>query len=418
MGLNVEKIREDFPIFKSNPSLIYLDNAATSQKPIQVIEAVKEFYTKYNANIHRGVYSLSIKATELYEEAHKKVAEFIGADSWDEVIFTKNATDAINMLAYALGLTFLNSEDEIIITIMEHHSNMLPWIKLAELKNARVRFVEITRNGELNYEQLEHIVTSRTKIVSITHLSNVLGTINDIKRISKIVRQKSNAVIIIDGAQSVPHMRINVKDIDIDFIVFSGHKMLGPTGIGVLWGRREFLEKMPPIIYGGDMVEKVEIIIKNSDIVYKEIKHNVLPWKFEAGTPNIAAGIGLAKAIEYLEQIGMNNIENHEKELARYTIKRLKEEVNDYVEILGPEEIEKRGGIVSFIVKGIDPHVVAAILAMNNIAIRAGFHCAQPLHTFLGLKKGSARVSFYIYNDYKDVDVFINELKKIIKFKQ
>lgn len=418
MGLNVEKIREDFPIFKSNPSLIYLDNAATSQKPIQVIEAVKEFYTKYNANIHRGVYSLSIKATELYEEAHKKVAEFIGADSWDEVIFTKNATDAINMLAYALGLTFLNSEDEIIITIMEHHSNMLPWIKLAELKNARVRFVEITRNGELNYEQLEHIVTSRTKIVSITHLSNVLGTINDIKRISKIVRQKSNAVIIIDGAQSVPHMRINVKDIDIDFIVFSGHKMLGPTGIGVLWGRREFLEKMPPIIYGGDMVEKVEIIIKNSDIVYKEIKHNILPWKFEAGTPNIAAGIGLAKAIEYLEQIGMNNIENHEKELARYTIKRLKEEVNDYVEILGPEEIEKRGGIVSFIVKGIDPHVVAMILAMNNIAIRAGFHCAQPLHTFLGLKKGSARVSFYIYNDYKDVDVFINELKKIIKFKQ
>ncbi|MEM1917052.1 MAG: aminotransferase class V-fold PLP-dependent enzyme, partial [Ignisphaera sp.] len=275
MSLNVEKIREDFPIFKNNPDLVYLDNAATTHKPIQVIDAIREFYTMYNANIHRGVYRLSVKATELYEEAHAKIAKFISANSWDEVIFTKNSTDAINMIAYALGFTFLEPGDEIVITIMEHHSNMLPWIRIAEMRKAIVKFVEVNSNGILNYEQLAEFINNKTKIVSVTHVSNVLGTINDLQRISKIVRQNSEAILIIDGAQSVPHLPINVKELDIDFLVFSGHKMLGPTGIGVLWGKKDLLEKMLPAIYGGDMVEKVEIIVKNGTIVHKQIDYNI-----------------------------------------------------------------------------------------------------------------------------------------------
>jgi len=413
LSLNVEKIREDFPIFKNNPDLVYLDNAATTHKPIQVIDAVREFYTMYNANIHRGVYRLSVKATELYEEAHTKIAKFIGANSWDEVVFTKNATDAINMIAYALGFTFLEPGDEIVITIMEHHSNMLPWIRIAEIRKAMVKFVEVNSNGILNYEQLTEFVNKKTKIVSVTHVSNVLGTINNLQRASKIVRQNSEAMLIVDGAQSVPHLPINVRELDIDFLVFSGHKMLGPTGIGVLWGKRDLLEKMLPAIYGGDMVEKVEIIVKNGTIVYKQINYNILPWKFEAGTPNIAAGIGLAKAVEYLENIGMQNIETHEKELTKYAIKRLNEELEGCIKILGPQDLDIRGGIVSFTMKGLDPHVIATLLSMNNVAIRAGFHCAQPLHMFLGLSKGSARASFYIYNDYRDIDAFVNELKKL-----
>lgn len=411
--LNVNKIREDFPIFKYNPDLVYLDNAATTHKPIQVIEAIKEFYSEFNANIHRGVYKLSVRATELYEEAHERVAKFIGASNWYEVIFTKNSTDSINMLAYAL-LDYISSGDEIVLTIMEHHSNMLPWLRLAELRGAKVRFVEVTNEGVLNYDQLAELVNRKTKLVTVTHTSNVLGAINDIKRIVKIVRELSDALVVVDGAQSVPHIPVKVKDLDIDFLVFSGHKMLGPTGIGVLWGREENLKRLTPPIRGGDMVESVEILINNGSIVHSDIKYSALPWRFEAGTPNIAAGIGLAKAVEYLEALGMDDVREHEKRLTEYTLKRLNEGLGDRIKILGPKDLNVRGGIVSFNVSGLDPHVIATLLAMNNIAIRAGFHCAQPLHLYLGLKKGSARASFYIYNDYRDVDIFVEELERIV----
>uniref|UniRef100_A0A7C2V8J3 Cysteine desulfurase n=1 Tax=Ignisphaera aggregans TaxID=334771 RepID=A0A7C2V8J3_9CREN len=410
--LKVAKIKEDFPIFRSNPDLVYLDNAATTHKPVHVIEAIRDFYTNFNANIHRGVYRLSVKATEMFEEAHAIVAKFIGAAKWYEVIFTKNTTDSINMLAYAL-LNHLQQGDEIVVTVMEHHSNMLPWIRLAELRNLNIKFVEVTPNGTLKYDQLSELVTRRTKVVSFTHVSNVLGTINDVDRIVKIVRQESDAIIILDGAQSVPHMPINVKSLGVDFLVFSGHKMLGPTGIGVLWGREDLLKMLSPAVYGGDMIESVEITVQNGAIVSKNIKYAVLPWKFEAGTPNIAAGIGLARAVEYLSNLGMENVRDHEKMLTDYAIKRMQEELEDRVSIVGPRDASMRGGLVSFNLHGIDPHVVATLLSMNNIAIRAGFHCAQPLHIHLGLKRGTARASFYVYNDINDIEVFVEELKKI-----
>lgn len=410
--IDAGKVKEDFPIFNVYPDLVYLDNAATTHKPIQVIEAIREFYSQFNANIHRGMYRLSVRATELFEEAHEKIAKFIGASNWSEIIFTKNTTDSINILAYAL-LNNLGHEDEIIVTLMEHHSNMLPWIRLAELKNLKIKIVEITDDGLLRYDQLANFITKRTKVVAFTHVSNVLGTINNVKSIVKTVKELSDAIVILDGAQSVPHIPINVKELGIDFMVFSGHKMLGPTGIGVLWGRENLLESLKPSIYGGDMVESVEIYVKNGSIINKNVKYAPLPWKFEAGTPNIAAGVGLAKAVEYLTCIGMENVYKHGNALTEYAIKRLQEELGDNILIVGPKEADLRGSLISFTIRGVDPHVVATLLSMSNIAVRAGFHCAQPLHLYLGLKKGSVRASFYIYNDFNDIDVFVEELKKI-----
>lgn len=410
--LNVAKIREDFPIFKKLPNLIYLDNAATTHKPIQVIEAMREFYSEFNANIHRGLYELSKKATKVYEDAHEKVAKFINAYSWDEVIFTKNSTEALNIIAYSLASKYIKPGDEIVVSVMEHHSNLLPWIKVTEVKNAIVRVVKVNENGHLDYSQLESIASEKTKIISITHASNVLGTINNIKKIVDIAR-KFNALVVVDGAQSVPHLSIDVRDLGIDFLVFSGHKMLGPMGIGVLWGRKQILEELPPIIYGGDMVKNVNINISDGIIVSKNIVYNDLPWKFEAGTPNVVAAVGLVEAIEYLNRVGINNIKEHERMLLEYTIKLLNETLEDKVNILGPRKIGERVGIISFNIKGVDPHVVASILSLNNIAVRAGFHCAQPLHEFLGFRKGSVRASFYIYNDVDDVEKFIEMLRQI-----
>jgi len=410
--LDVAKIREDFPIFKELPGLIYLDNAATTHKPIQAIEAMREFYSEFNANIHRGLYELSKKATKVYEDAHEKVARFINAYSWDEVIFTKNSTEALNIIAYSLAFNYIKPGDEIVVSVMEHHSNLLPWIKVAEVKNATVRIVKINENGHLDYNQLESIVNEKTRIISITHASNVLGAINNIKKIVDIAK-KFNALVIIDGAQSVPHLSIDVRDLGIDFLVFSGHKMLGPMGIGVLWGRKQILEELPPVIYGGDMVKNVIINMASDAIISKNIVYNDLPWKFEAGTPNVAAAVGLVEAIRYLNKIGMNNVKEHEKMLLEYTVKLLNETLEDTVNILGPRKIDERVGIISFNIKGIDPHVVASILSLNEIAVRAGFHCAQPLHEFLGFRKGSVRVSFYIYNDRDDVEKFIEVLKQL-----
>lgn len=412
LTLNVGLIREDFPLIR-NRGLIYLDNAATTQKPIQVIEAVRNYYIKFNANVHRGLYELSQEASELYEEAHEVVAKFINAGSWEEVVFTRNATEGINILAQALINKYLKSGDEVIISIMEHHSNMLPWIKLSEAYGVKVKVVGINSDGLLDYDELSNILTSKTKVISITHASNVLGTLNDVRKIAKLGHEV-NALVIIDGAQSVPHLPVNVRELDIDFMVFSGHKMLGPTGIGVLWGRKDLLEDLPPVLQGGGMIKYVGIEVKEGVLVSHRIVYNDLPWKFEAGTPNIAGGIGLAEAVNYLTRLGMEEVRTHEVELTRYALRRLDEALKDDVKILGPRYPELRSGLISMAFRGLNPHVIASLISTKNIAVRSGYHCAQPLHEYLGVKDGTLRASFYIYNDVDDVDIFINTLEEVI----
>ena len=407
--LNAEKIREDFPLLK-NTNIIYLDNAATTQKPIQVIEAIKEFYSKYNANIHRGIYELSEKATELYEEAHEEVAKFINARSWEEVIFVRNTSEALNILALTLSKKVISRGDEIIVTIMDHHSNLLPWFKVAEYTGAKVRVVKFSpAKWSLSGEDLENYVTEKTRIVTLPHVSNVLGVINDIKSVAKVAHEV-DALLVVDGAQSVPHLPVDVRELEADFLAFSGHKMLGPTGIGVLWGRKDLLEDLPPILYGGDMIKSVSLDLFTSKL---NIVYNDLPWKFEAGTPNIAGGIGLCEAVRYLKKIGMNEVRRHEEKLLQYTLKRLSE-LEDKVSILGPLDFSKRSGLVSFNLSGYDPFAVASWLASDNIAVRAGFHCAQPLYKYLGLDKGSVRASFYIYNTESEVDALVKSLKNLL----
>lgn len=411
-ALDVGRVREDFPILRRR-QVIYLDNAATTQKPRQVINAIQTFYEEFNANIHRGLYELSQRATELYEEAHDVTAKFINAGSWEEVVFVRNSTEALNIIALALGLKHLRQGDEVIISIMEHHSNMLPWIRLSELLGVKVKVIGVTPSGFLDYDELASAITSRTKVISITHVSNVLGTVNDVRKISKLGREV-NAFIIVDGAQSVPHMPINVRELDIDFLVFSGHKMLGPTGIGVLWGRRDVLEELPPVLHGGDMIKSVSISVSNGNLVGHRVIYNDLPWKFEAGTPNICGGVGLAEAVRYLIKLGMDVVRGHEVELTNYAMRRLEEELGDSVSVAGPRNPNERGGLISFNLRGLDPYVVATLLSAKNIAVRAGYHCAQPLHEFIGFRNGSVRASFYIYNDFNDVDIFINALRELL----
>ncbi|MEM2617529.1 MAG: cysteine desulfurase [Thermofilaceae archaeon] len=402
--LDPYEIRRDFPILERG--FVYLDNAATSQKPRQVIDALARFYESRYANIHRGVHRLSREASEAYEEAHEVVARFIGARSWREVVFVRNATEAINLVAYSWGLSELGEGDEVVVSVMEHHSNLLPWVAVARMRGARVKLVGLRSDYTLDYEALEQAVTERTRIVAITQASNVLGTIVDVRRVARLAH-KVGAICLVDGAQSVPHLPVNVRELECDFLAFSGHKMLGPSGIGVLWGREELLEELPPFLYGGDMVKEVR---------YEggEIKPawNELPWKFEAGTPNIAGGVGLAEAVRYLERLGMENVRLHEIELTRYALKRLSE--LEGLELYGPEP-ERRGGIVPFNVRGLDPHSVAALLDQRGIAVRSGFHCAQPLHEYLGLREGTVRASFYIYNVMEEVDALAAALSGIVK---
>lgn len=398
--MNIEKIRKDFPILNikiHGKPLVYLDNAATSQKPKQVIKAITDFYENYNANIHRSIHYLGEKATAAYEEAHKKVAEFINAD-FEEIIFTKSTTESLNLLAYSLG-SKLKPGDEIVITQMEHHSNLVPWQQLAKKNKLKLKFIEIDKNGLLKKDSIKKNITKKTKIVSITHVSNVLGTVNDIKSIAKIAHE-NNALLIVDAAQSVPHMPVDVKKLNCDFLVFSGHKMLGPTGIGVLYGKKQLLEEMQPFLYGGEMIKEV---------TFKDSKFNDLPWKFEAGTANIAQAIGLAAAIDYLNKIGMKNIMQHEEELTKYAMKKLKE-IKE-VEIYGPKE---RAGLIAFNVKNIHAHDTATILDGEGIAVRAGHHCAMPLASLLGIS-ASVRASFYIYNTKEEIDKLAEGIKKVIK---
>ncbi|MEK6760399.1 MAG: cysteine desulfurase [Nanoarchaeota archaeon] len=389
-------LKTDFPIFKNNPKLVYLDNGATTQKPTQVIEKIKEFYENYNANASRGLYGISEKTTTLYSNARKIVADFINSDS-KEIIFTKNTTDSLNSLAYVIENLIPKGKDEIVLTEMEHHSNLIPWQQLAKRKNWKLKFIRIKEDFSLDLEDAKEKINSRTAIVAFTHVSNALGTINPAKEIIKLARE-NNALSVIDATQSVPHMKVDVRDLDCDFLVFSGHKMLAPNGVGVLYGKKELLEKMPPFSFGGGMIKSVS---------FEDAHFADLPEKFEAGTQNIADVLGLAEAIKYLEKIGMNNVENWEHELRDYLIKKL--EKIEGVEIYNPE---KSSGIVSMNVKNAHPHDVASMLDEDGIAVRAGHHCCMPLMKKLGLN-GTIRLSFYIYNTFEDIDKFVEAIKKI-----
>jgi len=399
--LDPEVIKQDFPIFKRRiygKSLIYLDNAATTQKPRQVIETISEFYQNYNANVHRGVYKLGVEATEAFENARAKVANFVNAKD-SEIIFTKNATEALNLIAYSWGLRNLKKGDRILLTEMEHHSNIVPWQIIAEYTGAMLDYVPINEEGLLIEEEIDRLLNLRPKIVSVTHASNVLGTINNVKEIVEKAH-KVGAIVVVDAAQSVPHMPVNVKELDCDFLAFSGHKALGPLGVGVLYGKRDLLREMNPFLGGGDMISRVWL---------GGAEWNELPWKFEAGTSSVADVIGLGAAIDYLNSIGMDKVRAHEVKLTDYALKRLSE-VPD-IKIYGPRDLSKRGAVISFNLSGIHPHDLASILDEEGIAIRAGHHCAQPLMNRLGVA-ATARASFYIYNSESDIDALVEALYK------
>jgi len=410
--LDPYKIREDFPILKreiNNHPIIYFDNAATSQKPKQVIEAIREFYESCNANVHRAVHTLSQEASELYENAHEEVAKFINADGMEDTIFVRGTTEAINLVAYAWGLHNLRREDEVLVTLMEHHSNIVPWKILSKIKGFQIKYVEVNPDGTFNNESFENVISHRTKIVCLSHVSNVTGVINDVKTVAKKAHEYG-ALVLVDGAQSVPHLSVDVKDLDIDFLAFSGHKMLGPTGIGALYGKREILEEMEPFHGGGSMIKEVRF-----DAITRRCSFslNDLPWKFEAGTPNICGGVGLMSAVKYLKDIGMGNVKAHEGILTEYALRRMQE--CEKVTIYGPKDSSLKCGIIPFSIEGFSSHDVALFLDSYGIMIRSGFHCAQPLHEKFKLKS-SARASFYIYNTREEIDRFIEALKEIEQF--
>lgn len=397
--LQVENIREDFPILErkiNGENLIYLDSAATSQKPIQVIEAVDNYYKTFNANVHRAVHTLSAEATDGYENTREKISKFINAKNSKEIIFTKNATEAINIVSHSYGEN-LKGGDEIVLSVMEHHSNIVPW-QLLQKKGVKLKFVDINEDGTLRQDQIEELINNKTKLVAITHVSNVLGTINNIEEIVKI-SHNNGAKVLIDAAQSVPHMPVDVRKIDCDFLVFSAHKMLGPTGIGVLYGREEILENLQPFLLGSDQIKEVGLT---------ETTFTELPWKFETGTPNIAGTIGFSAAIDYLNKVGMENIWSHEKELTRYALEKMKNVGK--LKIFGPVN-GNRAGVVSFNMADVHSHDLASVLDRDGIAIRSGHHCAMPLMKRLGVS-AVARASFYLYNTKEEIDRFVESLEK------
>jgi len=396
----VRAIRADFPILERQihgKPLVFLDSAASSQRPRQVIDVMGEYYRHSHANVHRGVYTLSEEATDLYEAARKKVARFIGVRSSREVIWTRNATESINLVAYSWGRANIREGDEIISTEMEHHANIVPWQLLAKEKGATLRYIPITDQGLLKVAELDRMLNPRTKLVAVSHMSNVLGTINPVPEIARRAHAVG-ALCLVDGAQSVPHMPVNVGDLGCDFFAFSGHKMCGPTGIGVLWGRRDLLESMPPFLAGGEMIRRVTL---------ESSEWNDLPYKFEAGTPAIAEAIGLGVAVDYLGGLGMAAIRAHEKEIVAYAMERLAEVPG--VRMFGPTDPELHGGLVTFTLDGIHPHDLATILDAEGIAVRAGHHCAMPLHLRLGLS-ATTRASFYIYTLPEEIDALVEAL--------
>ncbi len=396
---NTLNVKGDFPILRNN-NLAYLDSGATSLKPRSVIQAVNSYNSKYSANVHRGIYKMSEKATLEYEKARELIADFINA-RFDEIVFVRNTTEAINLVAYVWGEATIRKQDNILASVMEHHSNFVPWQELAKRKKAQFRVIDI-KNGELDLKDFAKKLNSKTKLVAITHVSNVLGTINPIKEIIRIAH-KNGALVLVDGAQAAPHLKVDVKDLGCDFYAFSGHKMLGPTGIGVLWARKEILDGMQPFMFGGSMIEQVSL--KNSTF-------NHSPEKFEAGTPDISGAIGFGEAVKYLSQIGMDKIVSYEEDLRNYAYLKLSK-IKDLT-IYGPKDINKKCGVFAFNIQGIHPHDLATILDEEGIAVRAGHHCAMPLHTSLHLI-ASVRASFYIYNDKDDVDKLVAALNKAIK---
>lgn len=401
--MNVEKIREDFPVLKrkvNDKPLIYLDNAASTQKPQVVIDAVKDFYENHYSNVHRGIHTLSEEATEQYEKIREKIHNFAGADENYQTIFTHGTTESINLISYAWGLQNLKAGDEIIISVMEHHSNVVPWHYFLD-KGVKVNYIDMDENYELKLDHLQELINKNTKIVSLIHVSNVLGTINNVKEAGKIAKD-NGSLFIVDGAQASPSIQVNIKDIQPDFYSFSGHKMLGPTGIGALMGRKELLEEMNPFMYGGNMINEV-----NKDgTTFAE-----LPAKFEPGTPNIAGTIGFGAAIDYLNKIGMDNILDHERNLLKHALERLSEVPN--LTVYGPE-VNKKIGIVSFTYSDIHPHDVATIVDNNGVAIRSGHHCAQILMKRLNIP-ATSRASLYLYNTKEEIDTFVNSLMEARK---
>ncbi|MGD6959611.1 cysteine desulfurase [Rossellomorea aquimaris] len=404
--MDVKEIRKQFPILDQEVNghpLVYLDSAATSQKPVSVIEAMNDYYRGYNSNVHRGVHTLGTRATDGYEGAREKVRNFINASSAQEVIFTRGTTTAINTVAASYGRANLSEGDEIVITHMEHHSNIIPWQQLAKETGAVLKYVPLQEDGTIAIEDVRATVTSQTKLVSIMMVSNVLGTMNPIKEITRIAHE-NGAVMVVDGAQAAPHMKVDVQDLDCDFFAFSGHKMVGPTGIGVLYGKKKHLNKMEPVEFGGEMIDFVGL----QESTWKE-----LPWKFEGGTPIIAGAIGLGAAIDFLEEVGLHNIEEHEHKLAAYALEKMNEV--EGMKIFGPSDPGKRAGIVTFNIDDVHPHDVATVLDAEGIAVRAGHHCAQPLMKWLNVS-ATARASFYLYNTEEDIDKLVAGLLKTKEF--
>ena len=396
--MNVENIKKDFPLLE-NRNITYLDSGATTQKPIQVINAIEEFYKKNNANPHRGAYTLSIEATEAYESTRQKIAKFINAKHPEEIIFSKNATESLNLIAYSYGMDNLKKDDEVVISIMEHHSNLVPWQKVTKATESKLNYMYINEEFELSNEEIETKITDRTKIVGIAHVSNVLGTINNVKKIIKYAHKKG-AIVIVDASQSIPHMKIDVQDLDADFLVFSGHKMLAPLGIGVLYGKREILNKMTPFLMGGDMIEYV---------YEQETTYAPLPNKFEAGTQNVEGVVGLGAAIDYIQNIGydqMQELENNVLAYARQELSKL-----DFLTLYMTPNEKNHSSVISFNIKCVHPHDVASILDSEGVCVRSGNHCAQPLMRFLGIDS-TCRASFYFYNTKEDVDRLVHALNK------
>lgn len=406
--INTDKIRQQFPILfqeVNDEPLVYLDNAATTQKPKAVLDKLTYYYENDNANVHRGVHTLAERATKEYEEAREKVRAFINAKETAETLFTRGTTTSLNWIAKSYGDLAVSAGDEIVISYMEHHSNIIPWQQLAERKSATLKYIDITKDGFLDMESAKQQITDKTKIVSIAHVSNVLGVINPVKELADLAHEHG-AVIVVDGAQAVPHMPVDVQALDVDFYAFSGHKMCGPTGIGVLYGKRSLLEKMEPVEFGGEMIDFVNLY----DSTWKE-----LPWKFEAGTPNIAGAIALGAAIDYLTEIGLEAIHQHEAELVAYVLPKLQE--IEGIAIYGPQKAKDHTGVIAFNLENLHPHDVATALDMEGVAVRAGHHCAQPLLKYLDVS-ATARASFYLYNTKADADRLIEAILATKEFFQ
>ena len=403
--LNINEIRGDFPIFQreTRPGVrvTYLDSTATSQKPLPVIEAMNDFYRRSNANIHRGVHTLAEEATALYEQAREKIAKFINAPSARQIIYTRNTTESINLVAYTWARANLKAGDLVILTEMEHHSNLVPWHMLQAERGIELDFIPVTEDGLLDLDAYRSLLARTPKLVAFTHMSNVLGTINPAREIVRLARD-AGAVTLVDAAQSVPHFAVDAQALDADFLAFSAHKMCGPTGIGVLYGKAELLEAMPPFLGGGDMIKEVKL---------RSFRPNSLPYKFEAGTPAIAEAVGFGAAVDYLTKIGMDNIAAHEHEITEYALERLEEIPG--VKVFGPSA-DKKGGVASFTLEGVHPHDVAQILDRDGIAVRAGHHCAQPLHEKFGIP-ATTRTSFYLYNTKDEVDLLVDGIYKVKK---